>query len=179
MTAPADRYDTRTIAAHWTVAALVAAQWIGGRTIDWFAKGPPKVDARSVHIILGVMLALALIYRIQWRVLGGRRFPPDRKSWDGLLSSLMHLALYAALITVVGLGLWNEGLRGDDMLGLFHLPKLGGYDKAARHLLSNRVTTWHGIAANIVVILAGLHAAAALVHHYILRDGILRRMLPG
>jgi cytochrome b561 len=29
-----------------------------------------------------------------------------------------------------------------------------------------------------VLILAGLHAAAALFHHYVLRDGVLRRMLP-
>ena len=52
------------------------------------------------------------------------------------------------------------------------------FRKEARHLLSNRVTTWHAIAANTILILAGLHASAALAHHYLLRDGTLVRMLP-
>ena len=37
---------------------------------------------------------------------------------------------------------------------------------------------WHELAANTIVILAAIHAAAALVHHYLWRDGVLRRMLP-
>lgn len=173
------RYDSRTIAAHWIVAALVAAQWLSGRTIDWFAKGSPRVDARSIHIVIGTLLALALVYRIQWRLRRGRTFAADRATIDGMVSGTMHVMLYIVLIVVVGLGIFNEALRGDDMFGLFHLPKLGTWDKEARHLLSNRVTTWHGFAANLILFLAGLHAAAALTHHYLLRDNTLRRMLPG
>jgi cytochrome b561 len=41
------------------------------------------------------------------------------------------------------------------------------------------ITQWHGLAANILLGLALFHAAAALVHHYLWRDGVLGRMLPG
>jgi cytochrome b561 len=175
---PVDRYDRRTIAAHWLVAALVVAQWTSGHTIDWFAKGAPRVDSRSVHLILGTLLATALAYRVYWRIARGRRFPVDTRSIDGWAAVVMQGALYAILITVVGLGLWNEALRGDSLFNLVSLPKLGAYTKEARHLLSNQVTTWHSLAANLLLILAGLHATAALLHHYVLRDGTLQRMLP-
>ncbi len=173
----ATRYDARTIALHWTVALLVVAQWASGHTIDWFAKGPPRVDARAVHVVLGSLLALALAWRVVWRASGGRRLA-QAKTLDALVSQAMHLTLYAVLIVVVGLGVFNEMLRGDDMFGFGHLPKWGTWDKDARHLLSNRVTTWHGLGATLILILAGLHASAALIHHYFLRDGVLKRMLP-
>ncbi len=175
---PIERYDRRTVVAHWLVAGLVVAQWTSGHTIDWFAKGAPRIDARSVHLLIGTLLAAALIYRVQWRVRRGRHFAVEPKSLDGRAAAAMHLLLYATLTTVVALGVWNEALRGDSLFNLVSLPKLGAYTKEARHLLSNRVTTWHSLAANLILILAGLHATAALVHHYVLRDGTLQRMLP-
>ncbi len=175
---PVERYDRRTIVAHWLVAGLVFAQWASGHTIDWFAKGAPRIDARSVHLILGSLLAAALVYRVQWRVRHGRHFGIEAGSIDGRAAAVMHLALYAALVVVVGLGVWNEALRGDLLFNVTSLPKLGAYAKEARHLLSNRVTTWHSLAANLILMLAGLHASAALAHHYVLGDGTLQRMMP-
>jgi cytochrome b561 len=173
----ATRYDVRTIALHWTVALLVVVQWASGHTVDWFAKGPPRVDARAVHVVLGSLLALALVWRIAWRAGGGTRLP-RAPTIDATVSRAMHLTLYAVLISVVALGIFNEMLRGDDMFGFGHLPKWGLWDKETRHLLSNRVTTRHGLGATLILILAGLHASAALVHHYVLRDDVLQRMLP-
>lgn len=67
----ATRYDTRTMLFHWLTAALVVLQWIGAKTIDWFPRGTLRVDARSVHITVGVLLALVLVARIVWRATGG------------------------------------------------------------------------------------------------------------
>ena len=41
-------YDPTTIAFHWLTAFLVAEQWLGAQTIDWFPSGTPRIDARSV-----------------------------------------------------------------------------------------------------------------------------------
>ncbi len=178
--APGDHYDGRTIALHWIVAGLVLAQWLCGKTIDWWPKGPLKIDARTVHILFGATLAIVLAYRIGWRALHGRKFPDGagRRGLDGMLSSIVHVALYATLVVLVGLGLYLEGLRGDSIFGLFHVPQLGNYAKEARHLLANRVTDWHALAANTILILAGLHAAAGIAHHVFRHDGVLRRMVP-
>ncbi len=179
-TGPEEHYDSRTVALHWIVVALVLAQWLGGKTIDWWPKGPLKVDARSMHILFGSALALVLAYRIGWRAFRGRKFPvgSGRGSLGGALSSIMHVTLYASLVALVGLGLYLEGLRGDSIFGLFHIPQLGSYAEDARHLLANRATDWHALAGNAILILAGLHAAAALAHQLFRRDAVLRRMVP-
>ena len=52
----ATRYDITTIIFHWATAILVVEQWLGAQIIDWFPRGAPRVDARSVHITGGVLL---------------------------------------------------------------------------------------------------------------------------
>ena len=67
----AQRYDTTTVFFHWATAILVAEQWLGAQVIDWFPRGALRVDARSVHIVLGVVLAVLLAGRILWRLTPG------------------------------------------------------------------------------------------------------------
>ena len=74
----AARYDRATILFHWATAILVAVQWLGAQTIDWFPSGPWRVDARSLHITFGILLAVLLVGRIGWRLTKGRRLPPAR-----------------------------------------------------------------------------------------------------
>ena len=42
----------------------------------------------------------------------------------------------------------------------------------------HQIEGWHALATNTVLMVAGLHTAAALFHHFILRNATLRRMLP-
>jgi cytochrome b561 len=58
------RYDATTMFFHWATAILVATQWLGAQTIDWFPGGPLRVDVRSVHITCGALLAVLLLARI-------------------------------------------------------------------------------------------------------------------
>ncbi|GEM_PF-2528824 len=60
-------YDRPTIWFHWTVAFLVPLQWIGAALIDWFPQGLPRIEARSIHIGLGILLGFAIAARIVWR----------------------------------------------------------------------------------------------------------------
>ena len=113
-----------------------------------------------------------LLFRFAWRAVGGRRLPAADRGILHALAKATHYGLYILLLTVVTLGLVNALVRGYSIYGLFHLPQLG--DRGWRHA----VTDWHGLAANVLLGLAGFHAAAALVHHYAWHDGLLRRMLP-
>jgi cytochrome b561 len=65
-------------------------------------------------------------------------------------------------------------VRGDAIFNLFKVP---AFDPGNRALVK-QVGGWHAIAANTVLIVAGVHAAAALFHHFLLRDATLKRMLP-
>ena len=63
-------------------------------------------------------------------------------------------------------------MRGYELFGTVRLPQLG--DRAWHKPITER----HGLAADALLVLALVHAGAALIHHYVWRDGVLRRMLP-
>lgn len=171
---PAVIYDRPSIVLHWLTAGLVVVLWTLGQTIDFFPKGAPKIDARSVHITLGATLALVLLVRILWRISAGRRLPLANSGWLGVTAKLVHYGLYLLVAATVVLGILNAWQRGDTLFNLYTIPKLVPGDVALKRTLQGL----HGDFADVVLIVAALHAAAALAHHYLLRDRVLRRMLP-
>ncbi|MGO9720187.1 MAG: cytochrome b [Methylocella sp.] len=169
------RYDLPTIWFHWAVAILVLIQWGIAQVIDLFPAGMPRVEARSVHISLGLCLGVLLAAQILWRAKWGRVLPPADKGLLQSLAKTVHYALYALLIVMVLVGIFLVYVRGDNFFGLFSVPAFDPNDKALR----DNVGELHGTIATIILILAGLHASAGLIHHYLWHDGVLRRMLPG
>jgi len=170
----AKRYDNVTILLHWATAVLVIEQWLGAQIIDWFPRGALRIDARSVHITLGVLLALILLGRMLWRCSRGRRLPAADSGFLGLVAKATHLGLYGLLAAMVLGGLALTWTRGDSLFNLIAIP---AYDPADREL-ADQVQDIHAAIGWIILALAGIHAAAALVHRYLWRDGILARMLP-
>ena len=166
------RYDSPTIALHWITAALTGLLWVIGQTIKWVPNGPPRIDYVSVHITLGVVLAAVLLTRLAWRIARGLTLPPDRHWLLAVAAKAIHWALYVLLFVTVVLGILNAWSHGEVIFNLFQLPAFG--TRSLRRLIFG----WHSLAANAVLIVAGLHAAAALSHHYVLRDEVLVRMAP-
>ena len=170
----ATRYDGRTMFFHWATAVLVVAQWLGAQTIDWFPRGSLRVDARSIHIIFGVVLAVLLVARIAWRLTEGRRLPLADKGAVNVLAKATHWGLYALLVAMVLLGFAVVWTQGDSIFNLFSVP---AYDPKNPDL-GEQMQGIHGTIGWIILALAGVHATAALVHRYLWRDGVLGRMLP-
>jgi cytochrome b561 len=166
------RYDRTTITLHWFTAVLVVALWIIGQTADWLPRGEVQTIYWSSHVALGFTLGLVLGWRIIWRSVSGRRLPAVNSGPLHLAAKASHGALYVLLVVVIVLGVVNAFVRGYNLFGLFHLPQIG--DASMRR----PITHWHGLAANILLGLALLHTLAALTHHYVLKDGVLRRMTP-
>ena len=167
------RYDGRTIWLHWLTAGLVVSQWVGAQVIDWFPRGPLRVDARSMHIVLGLALLAVFVARVVWRATEGRRLPPADRGALHVLAKATHWGLYALIAAVLALGVFNVWVRGDSIFGLFTIPAYDPADKALRATVQD----WHGTLATIILGLAGFHAAAALVHRYVWHDGLLARMM--
>ncbi len=167
-------YDRRTIMFHWITVAFVLGLWTVGQCIDFFPKGTPRVTVRSLHILFGLILAGVLVARIRWRLRGGTTLPHADPGALGQLAVLMHKLLYLMLISIVVLGIAAVWIRGDNIFNLFTVPAFDPSNKALRH----DVVELHGLFANILLGLAGAHAAAALWHHFLRKDGVLKRMLP-
>ena len=169
------RYDTPTIALHWATAFLVALLWVIGETIDYVPKGPLRVDYISLHIVLGALLGLVLLARLAWRHTRATRLPIEGPRLLALAAQAVHWGLYLLVGGTVALGLVTAWAQGRSLFGLFSLPSFAPGDRALAH----QIFSLHSLGATTVLIVAGVHAAAALAHHYVMRDDTLRRMLPG
>ena len=163
-------YDRTTIFLHWAVVILVALLWGIAQVIDLFPRGPLRVDARSLHIMLGLALAGVMAVRIVWRTGNGRVLPPAGQGVMQTAARAIHHALYVIVCGEVMLGMTFAWVRGDSIFGWFSLP---GYPP-----LREIIGDLHEIGANLILITVGAHAAAALLHHFVIRDGVLLRMIP-
>ena len=168
-------YDRVAIALHWATAFLVIANFTLAQTWDWFAK-PVKGLMEDTHMSFGVLLAAAVIARLVWRWLPGHQLSSLEAGWVRLASKATHYLLYGLLVIEAGLGFafrWGAG-RPMEFFGLGIPALTGAIDKALRHDL-REIHEWVGWA---IIILALIHALAALYHHYALKDRVLERMLP-
>lgn len=166
------RYDRVTIALHWASAGLVLVLWTIGQTADFIPRGALRNNYWSLHFLLGFIFVAVLVARIFWRAARGKRLPPADRGVLQFVAVATHYLLYALLIVVVGLGIANAFAHGIAIFELVKLPRLGSHD------LGELLTDWHGLAANCVLAVAALHACAGLLHHCLMRDGVLKRMLP-
>jgi cytochrome b561 len=168
-------YDAVSRGLHWTTAVMVLLMWLLGRALTLLPHNWAHTD-RQIHVYLGVALTAALLFRVIWRFTKAQR-PEAVPDLAGKAAGLMQATLYGLMFAIVGLGLfavWNKG--GPYLNGLLYVTPYGDADKAARKALSIRVLDLHDLLANILLALAFLHAAAALFHHYALKDGVFRRM---
>ena len=171
-----ERYDHATLCFHWITALLVIEQWVGAHLIDDFAKGFPRVAAHSVPYYLR-----ACSWRGSHRPdsLARNARPAAATANRGFLQVIAkgtHWLLYALLVTIVPVGMFLVWVQGDSYFDLFKVPAFAGATKVLRKRMFGEIHEWLG---NTILIVAGMRSFAALFHHFVWRDNILRRMLPG
>ncbi len=168
-------YDGTAIALHWATAVLVFANFALAQTWDWFAK-PTKGLMEDTHMSFGVLLTAVIVSRLIWRWIPGRQVSSAAAGWGRIASKGTHYLLYALLVAEAALGFtfrWGAG-RPMEFFGLGIPPMIGEIARPLRREL-REFHEWIGWA---IVIIALLHAFAALYHHYVLKDRVLKRMLP-
>jgi cytochrome b561 len=168
------RYDRRTVLFHWLTAGLIALMWSLAQIIDLFSRDI-RVLPRSLHIAAGIVLLVVVISRLIWRNTSGTRLPSADQGLFDLAARAAHWGLYALVLAALGAGMVLEAARGDNIFWLGRLPGFAGGDRALIHDLEE----YHGLAVNLLLILAGLHGAAAMVHRYLWKDTVLQRMTIG
>lgn len=173
------RYGAVPQALHWLTAILVPCGFILGQFLDdLFPKGPVRDFGLSVHMTLGQCVLALLVISLVWRMANPP--PPPEKTPFGQLvefaARLTHFALYALLLVVPLLGTMVQLKRGN-ALPIFAFWQVHSPWPVDRNL-ARSILQLHGLLADALLILAGIHAAAALVHHWIWRDRTLMRMLP-
>jgi cytochrome b561 len=176
----AEAYTPTARRYHWFTVAFIAIQVpLGlymvtrGETTNFDAITGTLYDS---HKLLGFLILLLVIARLIYRFSNGA--PPDEPTlepWQKAASHLNHWGLYGLLLAVPLLGWVGVSLYGArSIFGLFSLPPLASQNQDSATL----VFLLHKWAAYLLIAMAAVHIAAALFHHLIRRDGVLRRMLP-
>lgn len=129
------------------------------------------------HMSFGILLTVVLIARIVWRLSPGHQKPPDKAGWVERAAETVHFALYVLLVSeaVLGFILRWSGNESMSFFGLQVPPPFSPFGKPARRSLGEL----HDLTGWTIIVLAACHAAAALFHHFLVRDDVLARMLPG
>ncbi|WP_293796254.1 cytochrome b [uncultured Bosea sp.] len=168
-------YDAIARSLHWSMAWLIVIAFVLGLTIDLFPKSWDHALVET-HKIIGTAILLLLLVRFVWRLTHHAPPPEEGPAILALAARAGHAALYLVMLIVPVLGLVYAVRRGQGLdFGLFSLPPLQAAEPRA---ITRPIRTWHEWAAYALIALAGLHAIAACWHHFIRKDGVLRRMLP-
>jgi cytochrome b561 len=174
----ADRYGSLSIVMHWLMLLLLIGVYACINLRELFPRGSDLRDGlKTWHFMLGLTVLALVAVRLALRWAAGAQpgIQPPPPCWQQRLAGLMHLALYLFMIAMPLLGWLTLSAAGKPIpfFGL-SLPALVGADKA----LAGTFKEIHETIGTIGYYLIGLHAAAALFHHYVARDNTLRRMLP-
>ena len=175
-TAAEAAYAPVAIALHWAVFLLVVAVgWLGLLHDDW--PRAPQAFWINIHAVLGLLMLALVLARIAWRMKHpAPELPADVGAFSRKVSHPAHMLLYALLIVIPVIGIVTFVFHGRVFdFGLFQLDLHVPRNKAIFHPTED----WHGYLAYGLFGLAGVHALAALWHHFIRKDGVLRRMAPG
>lgn len=173
-----DRYSRGAIWFHWIIAALIAVNLAIGLLHESLLDG--VAGAIPLHKSIGLSVLALTLARIGWRLTHRPpRLPVELPAWERAAARASHVAFYALLL-LLPLSGWAMGSAGREAryptrwFGLFDVPHLPVSAQTAA--LGDGAHTVLGYAMAVLVV---LHVAAALRHHFVLRNAVLGRMLPG
>ncbi|MBD3641465.1 MAG: cytochrome b [Marinobacter sp.] len=172
-----DRYGLVAIIIHWLVAAAVVGLFALGFWMvdlsyydDWYRRGP------DIHRSVGLLLFAVMVLRIMWRLVNPSPSPLSNHQRIEVVGAhaahgLLYLLLFVAMVS--GYLISTADGSSISLFGWFEVPSVTGQVKG----MEDTAGTIHYWSTWAIVVLAGVHALAALKHHFVDRDRTLLRML--
>jgi cytochrome b561 len=169
------RYRLGAIAFHWVMFVLVLIVGVLGLLHDSWPK-QTQAFWINVHALIGLLLWLVLLARVGYRLrYSPPTLPPDMGGFSRRFSSPVHFALYVLMFLIPIIGFVTFIYHGRIFhFGLFEI----NFGIKKNRAIFEPTEDIHGYMAYALFALAGLHALAALWHHFVLHDGVLARMWP-
>ena len=173
----ADSYGSLAKFLHWTIVVLIIAQYFIAESADELPDGVEKLSLISWHKSFGMVVLILALARIAWRLANrGTPAPVPMPKRQQIAAATGHGLLYLLILAqpLTGWAMSSAANYPVTLFGWFQFPALVG----ASHDLHEILEEVHEVNFYALVIVAVLHAAAALYHHFWMKDDALRRMLP-
>lgn len=162
---------------HWLVALIIIGLFVLGQYMSDLSMSPRKLQLYSWHKWFGVTVFLLVLVRLGWRLTHQPpRLPAQMPKLQQLASHVGHMTLYGLMLAIPISGWLMSSAKGYQTVwfGVLPIPDLLGKDK----LLGDLLAELHGALNGLLMFIVVIHVIAALKHHFIDRDDVLKRMLP-
>lgn len=174
---PRERYDNVAISFHWLLAVMLVGSFSFGLYMAGLPFSIQRVKLFNYHKWAGMTILALTLLRLMWRLSHAR--PPEAPGphWQQQAARATHGAMYLLCIVIPLVGWAYSSAAGFQIVvyGVLPMPNLLDANPA----LAEAIKPWHGRLAFVLAALVLLHVAAALKHHFVDHDGLLRRMRPG
>lgn len=182
------RYGVVAMSLHWLIAALLITNLYIGLSFDDFPRGSPELFKwLALHKSIGLTVLVLSVLRLVWRWLNPVPPPPQGLNrWIRVSGRFMHYLFYFLIVSIPLAGWLMVSVgsmgHGTPVFGLFSWPGFPGLSDLPRsqghpyHEFFETIHTWFAWS---MLVLIPLHVFAALYHHFLRRDNVLLRMLPG
>ena len=174
-----EKLSPLSVALHWTVGIFVIAMLALGLAMESYE----LFFLYPVHKSIGILLFVVIVWRVYWRLFNGW-LPPlgNYPHWRRMLARASHWVLLAGTLWMPLSGMLMSALGGSG-LTVFGIALLAanrdanGKIIAYNESLAHFAHTLHALGGKILIAVITLHVCAALHHHFIEKDNVLRRML--
>ncbi len=171
------RYGSVAQVLHWVMALLIIIMIVLGLYMVRLPINATKLKLYGYHKALGVLVLMLACLRLSWRLINQNpRLPNEMPTWQKLAAHGVHYAFYFFMFALPLTGWMLSSASGlpVSFFGLFLLPDLISPNEHWRFLLQ---TAHQWLGYGLLLALCA-HVGAALQHHFINKDDILKRMLP-
>jgi cytochrome b561 len=159
---------------HW-IGALFVLLLLGiGLYFADMPRGPEKTFWRTLHIAIGTVAILFLLFRVWWRMRSTSPLAVPQQPALRRLARVVHVLLLAAIVVMVVSGPLIQWLNGRSF-GIFDWLQFAS-PLAKSSIWHDRIEVLHGWTAWVIIYLVGLHLLGVIKHQFIDRDNILARM---
>lgn len=171
------RYTGVAIGLHWLIGlAILVSLGVGLYMVD-LSLSPTKLRLYSWHKWAGVTIFSLVLIRCLWRITHPAPPLPDAMpTWQRVTAEGTHYLLYALMIAIPLTGWLMSSAKGFQTVYFAVLPIPDLLNKNTA--LGETLNLVHRYLNYLMIAIIGAHIGAALKHHFIDKDDILRRMLP-
>jgi cytochrome b561 len=171
------RYHPISMLLHWVLALAILTSLAVGWYMSGLSLSPTKLKLYNWHKWAGMCILILSAARLLWRLTHRPPADPPMPAWQSRAAHATHGALYV-LFFAVPLAGWAYSSAAGFPIVLFGVLPLPDWVPVDREL-AEQIKPLHKWLAYSLAALVALHVAAAFKHHFVDRDGLLRRMLPG